>query len=894
MTRKRWLAVFVPLSATVRGSPGDLIALPSLNLGSFGIFVDLPPVHEWEITLGPDILEVYSDHRFLYRYGGKRKYDSSTSGVQILESRIRNHGSALSTVMAHYGVQHLLPVRQLLEKGLFAELCSGKFGIRFFSPAEFAILHGLVGCFDFPLRSQLGHQSIGNAIATPHAALALGTARFLADKEIMLDPRELALVCLRKRQHSGNSVVLVSDGFVCLRPKSHLACPPEGHGGTSEVAPRSLDDVVSTALDSTYPVVECSPTLDFTCNVHLVCRFPFETHQLIVPSGTTLEAALRLHSLKGHRDLVPVDEEGRWTPLDFLTESDLTLDFLELAGAIKKLLLSGATWIVLHSGDTPRRTLHLDGYPRPIGCLTVVDIGLEPRELDFYPTRDTLVFILQGSVLPVFFTPCLVDWTLNVAVNVGELERHLPLVSVQFDGFYLSARTAFAKASTVRYTASLFDSLRKIIEAASWTFETVDDAAFPNAVAKILPNEALSAPSFAVHHALARCFLQSAFSTFDGDAAVAVRLKLNGILCWEGSVPAALVVADFVQIVAVVLDCLDVGKVNWLLGGRALLADQTFGALRRVDDTIRLSLVNATPLRLHGGGGKVDTWREVKALLGRELISQGWAIRGLDSITTEWIRRVGQNKLFTLLRRDLDSETRWKQLSALAKEHNVRATPDETNRLTAASTIQRAMRKKMKFVMPPADAFLLQKGYFVDSNGTALAVLQTVDLQNSGVCLCDWNTAEQWLSKPLPIVGDELGILTLVSEDPSRDVSIWPSLLTSLHWTAASDQLCSRAIFGSLVRKRCMFLHMVVRSPSPTPLSWRSQSGEMSVAMINGTMPPSHWLKLHSGLCQTSTTNMSLRFGDVAFEMTRSVCPLKMPSRASFISGLWPLSLSQS
>ena len=773
VTRKRWLAVFLPLCDFARGQVGDLIAMPSMNLGSFGVFVDLPPVHEWELTLGPDLIEVYSDRKYVYRFHGKRKALGDDSEQQVLESRIRDSGSSLSTIMAHYGVQHLLPVRQLLERGLFTELCSGKFGIRFFSPAELAVLHGLVGDFDFPLRSQLGHKSVGNAIATPHAALALTTARHFVDKNTMLDPRELALVCLRKRQRADNTVVLVEDGFVCLRPKSPLACPPlpePSHGLTV------LDSSGTSALgfDSTEPApmrVECSPTLDFQCNVHLACQFPFESHRLVVAAGTTLESALRLHSLAAFRDLVPVDDAGRWIPWDYVVDEDLTLEFLDLSGVTRKLLTTGSSWLILHSGDTPRRSLHMDGYPRPIDGITAVDIGLEPCSLDFYPTRDTLVFLVRGTAISAFFAPCLVDWTLPAAVNSLELTRHLPLVSVQFDGFYLSASQLIFKDVTARYATSIFESMRNIIAAASWTYEAVHDPHHQTAVCRLLPNEALSAPSFALHHALIRCFFQSALGYFDGDGSVPVKLKFNAFLCWEGAVPPGLAVSDFVEIVSVLLHCLDMGRVNWLLGGRALLADQNFAALRQVGDFVRLRLVTAMPLRLVGGGGKVDTWREVKALLGRELITQGWAVRGLDTVTTEWVRRIGQNKLFALLRRDLDAKARWTQLCSLAKEHNVKTTPDESNRSNAASTIQRALRKK-KFVMPPADTFTLQKGFFVDNAGTPLAVLQSVDLHNSGVCLCDWVTAEQWLSKPLPIVGDELGILTLIRDDATLDTSM--------------------------------------------------------------------------------------------------------------------------
>ena len=765
VNRSRWLAVFVPKGKYVRGNPGDLIPMPSTNLSSFGVFVSLPPVHEWELTLGPDLIEIYSDQRFVNRSSAKRKFTTLANDNAVLTTRIRDRSSSLSTIMAHYGAQHLLPTRMLIERGLFAELCSGQFGVRFFSPVELAILHGLIDTFAFPLHGQLGHKAIGNAIATPHAALALASARYLADENATLDPREFALLCLRRRRTAENSVVLVEDGFVVVCPKVPMACPELDLVGTP----------AETVLDSaaTGSAEDCSATLDFTCQVCLHCLFPFDSFDLVIPAGTTLAEALRLHSVhvQSSRDLVPVDTDGRWISPDFVIEDDLSVEFLDLAGPIRKLLLSGASWFILHPNCSTRRTLRLDGYPRPVEGLTVVDVGLESRSLDFYPTRDTFVFLVNGPVVPAFFAPCLVDWSLPVAVNVGELSRFVPLVAVQFDGFYFSARLEAARLCASRYTESVVESLRNVLAAASWTFEAVQDPQHPTAICKILPLEAMSAPAFAVHAALVRGFFQSALAYSDAEHSVKVRLVLNGHLCWDGSVPSGLCVADFVETVQVLLDCLDVGRINWTLGARPLLVDQPFSNLRLIDDHVRLSLVTATPLRLFGGGGKVDTWREVKALLGRELISQGWAVRGLDQITSDWTRRIGQNKLFALLRKDLSPETRWQQLCNLAKEHNVRTTPDESNRLKAAATIQRVLRKKMKFVLPPVETFSLQPGFFLDSGGSPLAILTTVNLQNSGVCLCDWNTAEQWLSKPRPIVSDELGLLALHCHDPTVDTT---------------------------------------------------------------------------------------------------------------------------
>ena len=761
VSRSRWLAVFVPLDHYVHGNPGRLLPLPRLNLATFGTFVELPPKHEWELTLGPDLLAMYSSLEYAYRCDGRAGSDAE----QVLSRRVKDGSASLSTVVAHYGVQHLLSPQALKQRGLFAELYKGTFGVRFFSPFELAILHGVTGKFVVPVQSHLGHESVGNSIATPHAALALATARALADRENPLDPREFALLCLRERLHDGNSrVVALESGHLALVPiedACHLVIDNQpSRSGAGASLHGELPPSGGTAGD-----FDCPPTLAFTCQVTVTCHLHFDTHHLVALVGTKLVDLLALHRLT-HGDLVPVDHDGAVLDLNMTIEGDLAVYFLCLAPGVKQLLLTGFSWILLHFGQSVTSTLKDARYPQDVAGLFAYGITLQEFGLDSQPDRDTPVFLSRVPLLPSDLGRPIVDWNSDCLSNLAALSARLPSVHVDFEELLFSATCDHAKPAVLDFVTSLFGVLGSTLKAAGWAPSNVVTSDGQPAVGCLVPLDFASAPVYLIDNAMIRCVFQMALPNAQHDA-VDLRLKLNGCVVWEGAVPLRLNVVDFVALVENILVAVGVGRVAWIEGGRIMDDSGTFTDKAVRGPVVRLSVMP----RIKGGGGKIDTWKETKALLGRELILQGWPVKGLDAVTTEWVRKVGQNKLFALLRQDLTSAKRWAQLSDLAKRCGLPTQPDDATKLQAASTIQRAMRRRMKFEIPPVETFTLQAGFFVDANGVAVRTLKNVELTQSGVCLVDWPTAETWLGKELPIVSDELAILTLHRDDPNVDYS---------------------------------------------------------------------------------------------------------------------------
>ena len=202
VSRKRWLAVFVPTD-----SPQNLVAgcgfipLPSCNLGSLKTLIELPESHERDLTLSEELLAIYANPKYMTKGCQVKRSlnDEIECSNQVLRQRLRGALSFLATFVAQYGNQHNLPASALEKRGLFTELFMGRFGIRFFSPFEIAILHGV--CAPLCLPKEHGHLIVGNCVAIQHALLALVAGLSMFDARFHVNRCVINEICLLSRLH---------------------------------------------------------------------------------------------------------------------------------------------------------------------------------------------------------------------------------------------------------------------------------------------------------------------------------------------------------------------------------------------------------------------------------------------------------------------------------------------------------------------------------------------------------------------------------------------------------------------------------------------------------------------------------------------------------------------
>ena len=238
--RERWLAVMIRHDINPRCSIGILsftmFEKPSWNDTVYDFA--LHPSIEEQLHIGEDLLPIYAAKEFL----PKSKRDRHSVGdepAQILKTRCPSPSDQLATLVSSYTSQHLLARQHIRYSGIFAELrvkSNGTFC--FFDPPRWASLLGCTATLFMPRDVPEAFGFLGNAIATPHAAIAILSMVNLAG--IVSAPISIVATVLRLWEDRMTAktaifvpvdedlcVLIGPDDFVMLGPIERMNCNPE-------------------------------------------------------------------------------------------------------------------------------------------------------------------------------------------------------------------------------------------------------------------------------------------------------------------------------------------------------------------------------------------------------------------------------------------------------------------------------------------------------------------------------------------------------------------------------------------------------------------------------------------------------------------------------------------
>lgn len=223
-SRNRWLCCWVrtdvksvPLDVTL---PLSICPKPGWTDDAYR-FV-LPRSWQNQILLSDTEKQKYGAVHLLPPAKRKQFEGRTPSPTEVLASRIPSETDPLPTLCASYSTQHALAEHHLDARGIFAALQLTPGGYAFFDPAMFIALLG--GCDDLTLPTKLGEafRLIGNAIAVPHAALALlvGLQTVLP---VRLDILGLVRSCWLERLTAFNSVLFQQGDWIHIVRHSNVA-----------------------------------------------------------------------------------------------------------------------------------------------------------------------------------------------------------------------------------------------------------------------------------------------------------------------------------------------------------------------------------------------------------------------------------------------------------------------------------------------------------------------------------------------------------------------------------------------------------------------------------------------------------------------------------------------
>lgn len=767
VTRKRWLGLFLKKGVEHQhvGSHGFL-RMPETNLGRFRTFIQLPEDHENELLLSDDLKLIYGDPLL---YKGKSVHGGSFRPMtpkDVLEARTKNVFSSMSTIMALYGSQHEIPRHSLLLNGLFTELVEGAKGLRFFSPFECAILHGVNGCFQLPAGSRIGHHVVGNCISVPHAILALATARSAVDPNNAVDPTDMIFQCLRHRLHSENATIHQVDGDWILVPNEGCSHVPK-HLMNYDVEPTCIDTEEEISLDA---------TVSFCYEFQVTVTSPEGFKQVFFVSlGHTVESFMNLHGLNDSKGSVIItDNEQRVLPLDHQIEGDLHIVQKWDNRVYRDVVTKRASWFVCEAENSIVEMMDSLGvchFDLKVWDPTLRQIhNLEQR----VPTRRLVLLsddlqLRLPTWIPEFGHPK------DLFELVAIVESQLPRFVDENGKIVVIASSLHERDEVAVKLQHYLAPLLPVLSAIGWMWdsEMTLEQFNKGVLGTFAPANECASPTVLVVLPVLRNFVSGLMSHPCLSGGMPVKIKLDGLLVWEGCIDPNIETAEFSKLVLTVLDMCGYPSCRLVVRGKQCFH---FGPLKDLNyGTVILNFV--TPI--HGGAGKVDGWRDVKSVLAKELIQHGWPIHGLDEVTTDWCQRIGVNKLLNHLKIP-GSEKRWSALIDTAKWYGLGVVPEDPVKLKAVRTIQGAMRKTIN-ANTLAVSVNICPGYFHLQNDQPAAILEQLDLKSAGVCLMDFDSASNWLKRDLPLVSDELAIVTVYQDKippgfPKPDEVTFPAL----------------------------------------------------------------------------------------------------------------------
>eukprot|EP00438_Fugacium_kawagutii_P021046 Skav222602 [mRNA] locus=scaffold5038:84726:87845:+ [translate_table: standard] len=129
----------------------------------------LPPTLAGQLVLNQELAEIYGDPRLL---PASKRDNSISNQASVLSARISRDDAPLSTLVACYSKQHMLPQASLMSKGLFAELVISDGQICFQNPAMWTTLLGNLYSMMMPSQVDQIFEMLGNAISIPQALMA--------------------------------------------------------------------------------------------------------------------------------------------------------------------------------------------------------------------------------------------------------------------------------------------------------------------------------------------------------------------------------------------------------------------------------------------------------------------------------------------------------------------------------------------------------------------------------------------------------------------------------------------------------------------------------------------------------------------------------------------------
>jgi len=183
------------------------VTWPSTQRQTLETFMNILDIGEpWisQCRLNEDLLRIYLDPQLLPKSLDQRGRNMKRSRKDVEQYRVKHPHGVFGCIMSNYSFGHLLPDATLQHAGLFGTLLALPTGLRFMSVPEIIIAQSaLMPCW-FPDDHRASIRMLGNAIATPHALLALTNALAFLFELSGVEARDLMMQAMSQRMTARN------------------------------------------------------------------------------------------------------------------------------------------------------------------------------------------------------------------------------------------------------------------------------------------------------------------------------------------------------------------------------------------------------------------------------------------------------------------------------------------------------------------------------------------------------------------------------------------------------------------------------------------------------------------------------------------------------------------
>ena len=220
MQRARWLAVWMRCDIATHD------VLPSFKLGDvsrrnwsdteYNFWVPFQMSHQLQLT--KQMMNIYGDFNLLPP-SKRKEVGNDHSPNKVLQARCVTDSQIMPTLCASYTQQHELDEKHIREKGIFAPLTRFPEGFSFVDPIRFVAMFGATvdRVRVIPCKLQIAFHQLGNAIAVPHAALAVCAGCSIAGI-IKVPVLQHVIECWNDRILESKTIVLRNNDFIFITP----------------------------------------------------------------------------------------------------------------------------------------------------------------------------------------------------------------------------------------------------------------------------------------------------------------------------------------------------------------------------------------------------------------------------------------------------------------------------------------------------------------------------------------------------------------------------------------------------------------------------------------------------------------------------------------------------